>query len=146
MSCALLIHKFHMPIRIIYLNINVVCYLCCLHINSCTQLLCLNNTNLWINRFHTNLEWTHEACKFVMGWPLCLNVWAMKSMNYFILKQLIKKIVLTTLQTKHLIKKDISLSRWHRLSQIDYIQWLGLSQITHFDLTFSQINHTKLAT
>jgi len=70
----------------------------------------------------------------------------MKNMNYFILKQLIKKIVLTTLQTKHLIKKDISLSRWHRLSQIDYIQWLGLSQITHFDLTFSQINHTKLAT
>jgi len=41
---------------------------------SCTQLsclnnawhLCLNNTNLWINKFRTNLEWTYEAYNFVM--------------------------------------------------------------------------------
>ncbi len=40
----------------------------------CTWLLCLNNAwhsclnniNLWNNRFCTNLEWTHEAYKFVM--------------------------------------------------------------------------------
>jgi len=40
----------------------------------CTQLSCLNNawhsclnnTNSWNNRFCTNLEWTHEAYKFVM--------------------------------------------------------------------------------
>jgi hypothetical protein len=93
-----------------------------------------------------DLEWTHEACKFVMGWPFCLNVWAMKDMNYFLLKQLTKMIILTIWQTKHLIKKDIGLSRWPRPSQIDYIQWLGLSQIGHFDLTFSQINHINLAT
>jgi hypothetical protein len=28
--------------------------------------LCLTNTNLWNNKFHMDLEWTHEACKFVM--------------------------------------------------------------------------------
>jgi hypothetical protein len=27
---------------------------------------CLNYTNPWNNWFHTNLEWTHEAYKFVM--------------------------------------------------------------------------------
>ncbi len=60
---------------------------CCMSIyvvytqNSCTQLMCLNNpwhlclhnTNLWNNKFCIDLEWTHEAYKFVMlvylvGW------------------------------------------------------------------------------
>ncbi len=41
---------------------------------SCTQLLCLNNVwhsclnnmNLWNNKFLMNLEQTHKGCKFVM--------------------------------------------------------------------------------
>ncbi len=69
-----------------YLDTNVICpfisfkHECCVFIcvvyiwKSCTHLLCLNNAwhscvndmNLWNNKFCTNLEWTHEACKFVM--------------------------------------------------------------------------------
>jgi hypothetical protein len=68
------------------LNTNVMClfvlfkheYCMSIHVvyrwKSCTWLLCLNNAwhsylnnmNLWNNRFHTNLKWTHEAYKFVM--------------------------------------------------------------------------------
>jgi hypothetical protein len=68
------------------LNTNVICmfvlfrHRCCMSIcvvhtwKSCAQVPCLNNawhsclnyTNPWNNRFHTNLEWTHEAYKFVM--------------------------------------------------------------------------------
>ncbi len=67
-----------------YLNTNVVCLFilfkheCCMSIHVvytwklCTWLmclnnaqhLCLNNTNLWNNKFHTVLERTHEACKY----------------------------------------------------------------------------------
>jgi hypothetical protein len=65
-----------------YLDTNFICLIvlfkqeCCMSIHVvytwklCTWLLCLNNsqhlclnnTNLWNNRFHTDLEWTHEAC------------------------------------------------------------------------------------
>jgi hypothetical protein len=68
------------------LNINVMClfvlfrHRCCMSIHVvytwklCTQLPCLNNAwhsclnnmNLWNNKSRTNLEWTHEAYKFVM--------------------------------------------------------------------------------
>jgi hypothetical protein len=55
---------------------------CCIFIHdvytwkSCTWLpclnnawhLCLNNIDLKNNIFHMDLEWTHEACKFVMMW------------------------------------------------------------------------------
>jgi len=67
-----------------YLNTNVIClfilfkHKCCMSIHVvytwkfCTWLMCLNNaqhsclnnTNLWNNKFHTVLEQTHEACKF----------------------------------------------------------------------------------
>jgi hypothetical protein len=74
------------------LNTNVISmfllfrHRCCMFIcvvytwKLCTQLpclnnvwhSCLNNTNLWNNRFCTNLKQTHEAYKFVMmmmyGW------------------------------------------------------------------------------
>ncbi len=33
-----------------------------------------------------------------------------------------------------------------KVNQIDYIQWLRFSQIGHFDLTLSKINHINLAT
>jgi hypothetical protein len=61
-----------------YLDMNVIClfalftHKCCMSIHvvytqkSCTQLSYLNNMNLWNNKFCTNLDWTHEACKFVM--------------------------------------------------------------------------------
>ncbi len=68
------------------LDTNVICmfvlfkHKCCVFIHivyirkSCTWLLylnnawhsCVNDTNLWNNKFRTNLEWTHEAYKFVM--------------------------------------------------------------------------------
>jgi hypothetical protein len=55
-------HKCYLSIRIIYTW------------KLCTRLPCLNNawhscindTNPWNNKFHTNLEWTHETYKFVM--------------------------------------------------------------------------------
>jgi hypothetical protein len=75
------------------LNTNVICFFilfrhgCYMSIHvvytwkSCTWLpclnnvwhSCLNNTNLWNNKFCTYLEQNHEAYKFVMlrnGWPL----------------------------------------------------------------------------
>jgi hypothetical protein len=68
------------------LTTNVICLFvlfthgCCMHIHIvytrklCTQLpslnnalpLCLNNMNLWNNKFCMDLEQTHEAYKFVM--------------------------------------------------------------------------------
>jgi hypothetical protein len=68
------------------LNKNVICMFllfkdrCCMSIcviytwKSCTQFpclnnaqhSCLNNTNLWNNIFHTDLEWTHVTYNFVM--------------------------------------------------------------------------------
>jgi hypothetical protein len=70
------------------LNTNVKCLFilfrheCCMSIHivytwkSCTWLSslnnawhsCLNNINLWTNKFHMDLEWTHETYKFVMMW------------------------------------------------------------------------------
>ncbi len=70
------------------LNINVICLFvlfrheCCVSIHivyrqkSCTWFLCLNNIwhlhendmNSWNNRFRMDLEWIHEAYKFVMMW------------------------------------------------------------------------------
>jgi hypothetical protein len=71
-----------------YLNTNVICLFvsfkrrCCMFIHvvytrkSYTWLLCLNNAqhscltnmNLWNNKFRMDLEWSHEACKFLMTW------------------------------------------------------------------------------
>ncbi len=49
---------------------------------SCTWLPCinnaqhLNNTNLWNNKFCMHLEWTHEACKFMMlSCYVCFNIY-----------------------------------------------------------------------
>jgi hypothetical protein len=70
-----------------YLNTNVICLFisfkhgCCMSIyvvytqKSYTWLSCLNtawhlcltNKNLWNNKFHMDLEWTHEAYKFVIS-------------------------------------------------------------------------------
>jgi hypothetical protein len=61
----------------------------------------------------------------------------------------IKMTFLTMWQTKYLVKKAKSPSRWSKLSQIDHIQSpLGftINQIGHSDLTFNQINHIDLAT
>jgi hypothetical protein len=56
-------------------------------------------------------------------------------------------IFLTMWQTKHLVKMDRSPSKWPKLNEINHIQsWLGFSQIDHFDLTLSQINHIDLGT
>jgi hypothetical protein len=74
-----------------YLNTNVMCLFilfrrkCCIFIHfvctqkPCTWCLylknawhsCLNNTNLWSNKFCMELEQIHEAYKFVMVHTLC---------------------------------------------------------------------------
>jgi hypothetical protein len=35
-------------------------------------------------------------------------------------------------------------SKWPWFNQIGRIEWIGFSQIDHYDLTFSQMNHTHL--
>jgi hypothetical protein len=35
-------------------------------------------------------------------------------------------------------------SKWPRLSQIGYIEWIGFNQIDHLDLTLNQIHHLDL--
>jgi len=82
--------------RVHALNINVICLFvsfnhgCCMFIyvvytrKSYTWLSCSNNAwhwcltnmNLWNNKFHRDLEWTHEACKFVV---CALLIQALKS-------------------------------------------------------------------
>jgi hypothetical protein len=37
-------------------------------------------------------------------------------------------------------------SKWPWLNQIGHIEWIGFTQIDHFDLTLSQINHIHLMT
>jgi len=59
---CIVLNKCHMPIHIVYMCMFYV-NLCCLN-NA--QFSYLNNTNLGNNIFHTNMEWTHEAYKFVM--------------------------------------------------------------------------------
>jgi hypothetical protein len=73
MSCALFKHECHMPIRI-FKTWMLYVYLCCLHTKVVHMTFVLNNArhswfnnmSLWSNKFGMNLEWTHEAYKFVM--------------------------------------------------------------------------------
>jgi hypothetical protein len=85
---------FEHQCRVHYLNMNVICLFLlfkheccvCVHIvytqKLCTWLPCLNNvwdlcvndTNPWNNIFHMNLEWTHEAYKFVMHFFCIFNL------------------------------------------------------------------------
>jgi hypothetical protein len=90
-----LLVKFEHWCHLYCLDTNVIClfvlfkHRCCMSIRivytwkSCTQLSCLNNewhsclnhTNPWNNKFHMDLEQTHEAYKFVMlgrGMEPCL--------------------------------------------------------------------------
>ncbi len=96
----------------------------------CTQLpclnnawhSCLNNTNLWNNKFHVDLEQTHEAYKFVnSGKVIKLNPNPLALCTTFILpwdlwpsktnkRQLIKHIFLPQAWTKA-IKCEICLSK-----------------------------------
>jgi hypothetical protein len=58
----LFIHKYYMSICVVYIWKSYTEFLCLIN----AQHSCLNNTNLWNNKFHTNLEQTHKTCKFVM--------------------------------------------------------------------------------
>jgi hypothetical protein len=49
---------------------------------------------------------------------------------------------LTKFQTEDLVKMD----KWPWLSQIGHIEWIGFSQVDHYDLTNSQMNHIHLMT
>jgi hypothetical protein len=55
-------HECCMFIRVVYTKNLCTWFLC----SNNTQYSCLNNMNLWNNRVHMDLEWTHEAYKFVM--------------------------------------------------------------------------------
>jgi len=55
-------HEFCVSIHIVYTRKLCTQFLC---LNN-AQHSCLNNTNLWNNRFCTNLKWTYETYKFVM--------------------------------------------------------------------------------
>jgi hypothetical protein len=55
-------HGCYMVIRVVYTQ-KLYTWLPCL--NNARHLH-LTNMNLWNNRFHMDLEWTYEACKFVM--------------------------------------------------------------------------------
>jgi hypothetical protein len=57
-----------------------------------------------------------------------------------------KVTFLTKSQVKNLVQMDKCPSKWPWLSQIGHIEWIGLNQIDHYDLTLSQMNHTHLMT
>jgi hypothetical protein len=59
---------------------------------------------------------------------------------------LIKVALLIKCQTKYMVKMDKCPSKWPWLSQISHIEWIGFSQINHYDLTLNQMNHTHLMT
>ncbi len=57
---------------------------------------------------------------------------------------LTKLIFLTKRQVKDLVKMNKGPSKWPWLSQIGHIEWIGFSQIDHYDMTHSQMNHIHL--
>jgi hypothetical protein len=70
----------------------------------------------------------------------------MKNTCYILPIHLTKVTFFTKCQTKNLIKMDKCPSKWLWFNQIGHIEWIGFSQIDHYDLTFSQMNHTHLMT
>jgi len=77
--CTLFRHECHM--HIILFKRGCCMSICVVYTRKlCTQFpclknawhSCLNNTNLWNNRFHMDLEWTHEPYEFVMWFFLLL--------------------------------------------------------------------------
>jgi hypothetical protein len=55
-------------------------------------------------------------------WLFWLKAWGMKDMSYFWLKHLTKVTFLTIWQTRLLLKKAKSPSRWPKFSQINHTQ------------------------
>jgi hypothetical protein len=53
---------------------------------------------------------------------------------------------LTKCQIEDLVKMDKCPLIWPWFSQIGHIEWIRFSQINHYDLTLSQMNHTHLMT
>jgi hypothetical protein len=79
-----------------------------------------------------------------INWRVCpfwLKVWGMKNTCYIWPVYLTKMTFLIDCQAKDLFKVDKCPSKWPWLSQINHIEWIGFSQIDHFDLALSQINH-----
>jgi hypothetical protein len=70
----------------------------------------------------------------------------MKNTCYIWLVHLTKVTFLTKCQIENLVKMDKCSSKWSWLSQIAHIEWIGFSQIDHYDLTLSQMNHIHLMT
>jgi hypothetical protein len=83
MSCTLFRHGCCMFIQVIYTRKSSTQISC---LNNAWH-LCLNNTNLWNNKFCTYLKWTYEACKFVRmikEW-ICICWPYTSSMVYFVM-------------------------------------------------------------
>jgi hypothetical protein len=94
---------FELKCHVHYLDTNVICLFvlfrhnCCMSIcvvytqKSCAWLLCLNiawhsclnDMNPWNTTFCTNLEWTHEAYKFVMDGSILTMSWYI-FLSYFL--------------------------------------------------------------
>jgi len=51
---------------------------------------------------------------------------------------------LTKGQAQNVVKMNKHPSKLPWLNQIGHIEWIGFSQIDHYDLTFNQINHYDL--
>ncbi len=51
---------------------------------------------------------------------------------------------LTKCQVKYMTEMDKCSSKWPWFNQIGHIEWIGFSQIDHYDLNFSQIDHYDL--
>ncbi len=64
----------------------------------------------------------------------------MKNTCYILLVHSTKMTFLTKCQIKDLVKMD----KWLWLNQIGHIEWIGFSQIDHYDLTNNQMGHIHL--
>jgi hypothetical protein len=73
-----------------------------------------------------------------------LKVWGMKNTLYISSVHLTEMIFLTKCQAENLVKMNKWPSKWPWLNNIGHIEWIGFSQIDHYNLTFSQINHLDL--
>ncbi len=61
MLCALFRHGCCMSIHVVYTQKSFTQFSC----SNNAWKLCLNNMNLWNNKFCVYLKWTYEDCKFV---------------------------------------------------------------------------------
>jgi hypothetical protein len=92
-------HKYCIYIHVVYTWKSCIGLLCLYN----EQHSCLNNTNIWNNKFHMDLKQTHETCKFVMM-MITLTLNKHKKMNMITMMTLSKhmNMTMTTALNKHM--------------------------------------------